>query len=113
MQTIIDKAKANGFKVYGFQKDREITQIFIANENGVCTVSLGLGGFSLSTCHKPQRNFGTGFGLEESLGDITVEDMNRAISVIKPHWAGSGYVKKWANWEEYVSRETILKYFEL
>lgn len=116
LQNVVETAKDNGFKVYGFQWGySEITQIFISNERGVCTVSADLGGLNLSSCHIPNKDFGTGFRLNESpLFEIPVEALKNAITIVKPCWAnGETPIIKFKNWSEYLEKESILKYFEI
>lgn len=118
MECAVKFAKDKGFKVYGFQHDQEISQVFIANNEGICTIhTTHFGLLDIATCHKPHQNFGTGFGLNdknEALAYLTTNDINNAIRIIKPYWEQrSGDIKKWANWEEYVQSDKILTYFEI
>ncbi len=116
LETAVALAKENGFQVYAFQKNTPISQVFITNESGVCTVSTDLSGMlNIGTCHKPCRNFGTGFRLnEDPIGEITVNYLNNAIKTVNPFWAkGSGSIVKYSNWEDYSNERTILTYFEI
>lgn len=115
LENAVELAKNNGFKVYAFQHNEKIAQVFIANENGVCTIGTDLSGMlNIGTCHKPCREFGTGFRLnEEPIEGLTVKDINHAIQTTRPYWARKGEVVKYSNWEDYLKRERILTYFEI
>lgn len=117
LRNVVEFAKNNGFQVYGFQYDKPISQVFIANEKGVCTVHVEwFGLLSIGSCHKPCREFGTGFGLldrNDLRTEFTVAELNYAILIVKPQWAKEGEVKKYSNWEEYVKSDKILTYFEI
>ncbi len=120
MECAVKFAKDKGFKVYGFQHDQEISKVFIANNEGICTIhTTHFGLLDIATCHKPCQEYGTGFGLNnknEALPSICVKDLNDAIRITRPHWLGDDggrKIKKWANWEEYVQSDKILTYFEI
>lgn len=115
LKNTVELAKSNGFQVYAFQKNEPITQIFIANESGVCTISTDLSGMlNIGTSHKPCRLFGTGFRLnKEPISELTIKYFENAIRTVKPYWAGNGEVIKYANWSDYLKTERVLTYFKL
>lgn len=75
------------------------------------------GGIRFSTVHKPCRECGTGFGLQDEPGIFkpTLEDAKGAF-IIAPHWARPkqrAAVKKWANWEQFAAhKESFCKIIE-
>lgn len=65
------------------------------------------GGVRFSTVHRPCRECGTGFCLQDDPGisSPTIEDAKKAF-IIAPNWANPGdraAVKKWANWEQFAA----------
>lgn len=58
---------------------------------------------SLTTCHKPSRQVGTGFAFDTPYG-IDGKAMQAALLCIAPHWATDSdraNVVKWKDWNEY------------
>ena len=83
-------------------KDKNIRQVFITLECGICTISTDLGGIRLCTVHKPNRHCGTGFMLDKDRDKIDMSDIKRACTTTAPDW-GKGYsehVKKYKTIEE-------------
>ena len=115
LKNAVELAKDRGFNVYAFQKAEPISQVFITNNNGVCTVSCEYHyGLNIGACHKPCRDFGTGFRLnEEPITEIHIEDITKAIQCIKPYWAKKGGVFKYRDWDDYLKTRTTLNYFEI
>lgn len=108
-------SKQRGYKCYGFQKDVAITQFFFVNsEDKIGTVQARWGGICLSTVHVPNKKYGTGFGLNGLHGFASPEDIDQAFATT-PEWAIRGVVKKYKNWDEYISTplNKILNYFEI
>ena len=65
------------------------------------------GGIRFSTVHRPCKECGTGFGLQDDPGisSPTLEDAKQAF-VIAPEWADHkdrAAVRKWANWEQFAA----------
>ena len=109
----VQTLKENGFKVYTACTDEDVSWAHFVKNNKVGYMQLSYwGGLTFSTCHKPCRNFGTGFGLYDynKSGNInpTIEDAEKAF-MIAPHWARPNdvaAVKKYSGWEEYSKRKT-------
>lgn len=113
---LVNMAKENGFKVYGFQENEPISQVFIVDtaSGGICTASASWGLLNYATVHKPCKGFGTGFRLNEEEEKADINKIKSAMAIVKPYWAkGISIVKKYSNFEEYVKLNSILKYFEL
>lgn len=116
LKDVVNMAKNNGYKVYAFQHNEKISQVFIVNNEGICSISADyFYGLNISTCHKPCRKFGKGFRLnEEPLNQISLNEINIAIRLNKPRWARQeGDVIKYSNWADYIKKNTILTYFEI
>ena len=116
LQEACQIAKERGYKVYTFESSysKTINQIFIENQKGqIGTVSDYYSGIRFGTVHKPTQGIGTGFGIGEEFETPQNLDIIFAHS---PNWAKSQdreKVKKYSNWKEYTSKETILNYYEL
>ena len=117
----VQTLKENGFKVYTACTDEDVSWAHFVKNNKVGYMQLSYwGGLTFSTCHKPCRNFGTGFGLYDhnELGNInpTIEDAEKAF-IFAPSWANGNLsdIKKYTSWDDYLNTPTnqILKYKEL
>ena len=109
----------NGFKVYVYDNDKErdfkITWLKISKENKIGNVQLNyFWGFDFSTCHKPNRETGTGFKLnDDGIINPTSKDAEETFNLY-PSWAkNKKSVIKYANPEEYFNSELILNYVEV
>lgn len=78
---------------------------------GYCQLSYFKCGISFSTVHKPNKNCGTGFGLDDSYTGVpspTIEDAERAF-ILAPNWAKKSdiqHVVKYKGFEEYLEAPT-------
>ena len=110
-------AKSRNYKCYAFQKNRNISQFFFENESGkIGTAHEHFGGITLGTVHKPNRNCGTGFRITDKNSDFASPENIDSAFILAPYWASRtdvAAVKKYKNWQEYASKETILNYFEI
>lgn len=119
LERVVEIAKANQYRVYAFQHDKPISQVFITNGRSIGTVSASYGGVSYSTVHKPDMNIGTGFGLSGDALDCdyaSIDKIRSCVHSVRPYWAtGERYanVHKWESWDKYQQKEKILKYFEV
>ena len=121
LQVVIGRAKAQGLQVWTFDSDdAEIKQVFVTDGTRIASISRILGGLSVSSVHKPCRECGTGFGLSGHWGETTMDDaikmLPAAMTMTAPSWATTAdraAVRKWASWEEYMNRETVLTYYQL
>lgn len=113
LQSVADMIKAAGMKVYisnwANASAKPTYFHFTDGDNiGYCQEAY-FGGITFSTVHKPCRECGTGFGLnEDGLYSPTVKDAKRSF-IHAPNWAKrTDYeaVKKYANWEEFTKRNT-------
>lgn len=104
--------KDNGFSVYWSKWSSSNAKpayfYFTDGANiGYCQEAY-FGGLSFSTVHKPCRECGTGFGLNESgtgIYEPTLKDAERAF-IVAPNWAKSNdvrAVRKYKSWEEYTN----------
>lgn len=118
LQQFADTLKAAGMRIfYSPYKDGRLSTYFYFTDGtniGYCQDAY-FGGIQFSTVHKPNKNCGTGFGLDENgIYEPTVEDALRAF-IIAPNWAkprDRQAVVKFKSWDEFFSRETILTYIE-
>ena len=108
----------NGFRVFvladgsgtwaHFSKDNKIGYVEFARHRG----------FKFTTVHKPNRQTGTGFGLQGSFEEIaspTITDAEQAL-IFAPHWAKKvdlDSVVKYRDVDEWQSKQSILKYTEV
>lgn len=102
--------KAAGMTVYyavWTHSDQKPTYFYFIDGNniGYCQEDY-FGGVKFSTVHKPCRECGTGFGLNEyGIFEPTIEDAKKAF-IIAPNWAkrnDAQAVRKYKGWEEYIS----------
>lgn len=115
---VIEIAKQNKYRVFAFQKNQPISQILIVSQSDkIGTISASYDGVSYGTIHKPCHKFGTGFGLSGYMASApaSLNMIKSCCEIVKPEWAGSGEVKKYKNWEDYVNTpiNRVLTYFEI
>ena len=112
LQKVTDLAKKMGYKVYK-NIDAETYIFIVSNDGKVGYVQEGPGGLSYSTCHKPNRESGSGFQIERNTLEVSEEIINRTFA-LGPYWATSkmlqGVVKE--TWKQHVKRST-LEYVEV
>lgn len=117
LEQVSNIAKEKGYKVYTFESSSiYINQIFFVDQLGrIGTASEYYGGITFGTVHMSKRNsgIGTGFGI----GGEFEEPSNLDIAFLHaPNWASSvdrSNVIKYKDWNDYLSKNTILKYYEL
>lgn len=115
IESVTKKSLENGFRVVIFQSEN-INQIFVENkEKNICTIHYGLGGLNIGTVHKPNRETGTGFSIKRDLGTIHIKTIDDACNTFASHWAGKSAksVNKYDSIDDYVSKQTVLKYREV
>lgn len=115
LQDLIDyaeKLKKNGFKIYTTEES-EICIFFENTEGklGYCECR-GISGFYFSTIHKPNIDSGTGYFTDREVSIPTIEHAERAL-MFCPNWRNRSSVIKYKNFEDYKSRNKILKYVEI
>jgi len=117
---IVEQAKAEGLKVYTFDKaDRgKIQQVWITD--GVHIASLSTRDIiciGTSTVHKGAEDIGTGFGIHTSdEHNVDLEAVKQAMRINAPSWATPkqrAAVRKYASWEEYANRNNWTTYTQL
>lgn len=116
----VKEVKEMGFKVYVYEKNVENpTYCFIEDNSGnIGYMQAGdYGGVRFSTVHKPNRECGTGFGLQmwdEALCNIETNDVINSFAMY-PKWATRkqrANVVKYKNFAEYQRLNKVLKYIE-
>lgn len=122
IREIAEQAKAEGLKVYTFDKASggKIEQVYITDGTKIATLhtcySICIG---TSTLHKPIRGsgIGTGFGLETSEEHtVNLEAVKKAMNTTAPRWATPtqrAAVRKYASWEEYTTANNWTTYTQL
>jgi hypothetical protein len=114
-----DKLKEVGLKIYyslwSSQPGKPSYFYFTDGENiGYCQEGY-FGGLRFSSVHKPCREAGTGFGLQDDPGlyTATVEDAKKAFTVAPAWWRGKRIaIKKYKDWNEYTEKNNSCKYVE-
>lgn len=121
LQDFAAKLLNNGFRllIYIPNDKRPVTWLhYELNGNlGYCQVDRWEYKLRFSTVHKPCREAGTGYGLNDEFEGIenpTIDDAKKAF-ILKPIWANkwhpSNFIpSKYKDLEEYMSHETVLKY---
>lgn len=107
----------NGFRllIYKGRNDQPVTWIIFEKEGklGYCQEGY-FGGLRFSTVHKPSREAGTGYGLNEEFGGEFEPTIQHALNtfISKPNWEINRHFTpvKYKSLEEYMAKETILKY---
>ena len=106
----------NDFKVYRTADKDQISYVFFEKDGNIGYVQEGNWGcLDFSTVHKPNRNTGTGYRInEEEVCKPTIKDAESTF-ISKPHWARDRLedIQKYRNFDEYKNRETVLKYVEI
>lgn len=113
---VSELAKNNGFQVWTFESTGSIKQVFITDGKNIGTCSADFSGVHFGTVHKPNRQCGTGFGLQsDHIINSTIDNIKESFC-FAPHWAtrkDMEAVKKYASWDEFLQEKTILKYYQL
>lgn len=115
LRELVTNLLIDGFKVYVFQ-DSKVSQIFFTEKEGrpgdIGTCSDRYGYLAYATVHRPNKQCGTGFMLEEESTDTTTETARRTCRTIVPTWWREAVPRRWSSFEEKASRE-ILTYREV
>lgn len=116
LSNVSNIAKAKGYKVYTFESSNcYIDQIFFVDQLGrIGSASQYFSGIVFHTIHISKRNsgLGTGFRIGEEFEDPKNLDISFSLC---PNWAinQSQSVTKYKNWNDYITKNSILKYYEL
>jgi hypothetical protein len=112
---VVRIAHKRGYKVYGFQSDKRISQVFIEDTNGrVGTCFATFGEIKLYTVHKNIRGSGVGTGFGDG-GNHHPEEIDLCFA-FAPSWVGRRdleRVVKYKSFDEYLKYNTILTYFPI
>lgn len=114
LKDVYTTAKKIGLKVFTFESTGTIKQIFFTNGTKIGTASASYGSVTFGTIHKPCKECGTGFGLDHDYNKTIEENINFALNCYAPGWASSSdrkAVKKYDDVNEYLNKQTILKYY--
>lgn len=108
MRAIVDAIHAEGLTVY-MRKSKD-TWMHFTDGTRIGYVQIDrMRGVSISTCHVPNKNCGTGFGIERRHdGKMNQQDIADSFA-IAPHWAYARdreSVVKFKNWEAFVKSAT-------
>ena len=111
----LKKIKSFGYKIYvseNFEKDCFLNYaiIFDGNKNFVL-VSFDIFGVKFTSCHKSNRESGTGFSLSDILTDkeISKELVDKFLKEKVPDWWDGSIPEFYKDFEEYL-KMSILKY---
>jgi len=113
LQDVADMLKKEGMKIYidnwKHSKSKPTYFHFTDGKNiGYCQTER-FGGVRFSTVHKPCKEAGTGFAIQDYLETIfnpTIEDARKAFSIIPAGYPLATYqdkIKKFKDWEEYAN----------
>lgn len=114
LENVVNIAKDNNLQVWTFESgDKYIKQVFITDDKNIGTCCAQYSGVRFGTVHKPNSVSGTGYGLQDDhIINATIEDIKESF-IHCPKWGKSGSVKKYEDWNEYLNRNTTLKYYQL
>ncbi len=116
-RALIDKFKKAGFNCYAYETGEKLSTNFVLEKNGLAYIQESyFSGWNLGTKHKPCTEFGTGFGMLDNVLDISPCDVEHAIKTIAPNWSRSenhGKIQKYEDFDDYLKKETILKYHKI
>lgn len=95
----------NDYKVIISESQSQKTYAHYWKDNKVGYVQAGQwGGIRICTVHKPNRNVGTGYSLnDEGIFEFDLKDLENAF-ILAPHWANRKdipFIKKYESFEEY------------
>jgi hypothetical protein len=111
--------KENGYTVIVCErKDNDLpTWLHFYKNGGMGYVQLDkYGRASFSIQYKPSREHGTGCGITDEFADLTLKNAEKATSNRLPNWfysRNSKPIQLWRSAEEFISKNTILKYYIL
>jgi len=120
MRDFIKELLDNGFKVYYYERERgPLTDVLIEKDNKIGYIQQDYfsGCLHFDTVHKPNRNVGTGFRMnDEPVCNPTIRHAESTFAQ-RPHWASGmdGEIKKYKSFDEYRKYpvNAILKYAEI
>lgn len=109
-------AKKAGYTVYTADDKEKLSWFYIVSKQGIGYIQAGdFGRVFYSTVHKPNRQCGTGFRINEEEQEASLEMINSTFAFC-PSWVREKRdieaVKKYKDWEEYLSQplKQILSY---
>ncbi|HQZ43655.1 MAG TPA: hypothetical protein PK735_12275 [Flavobacteriales bacterium] len=113
---IVAACKEDGLHVwtFGSESSRTIRQVFITDGEKIASVEDSYG-LRLSTVHKPNRECGTGFA-DNTVEAATPQMIRSTMATIAPRWATAkqrAAVVKYKNWEDFLSKDTVLDWYQL
>lgn len=107
-------AKEAGYKVFTYvPSGKYITNFHYSDGTNIAYIQADYSGLSISTVHKPNRVTGTGFGVAANILVNDLEDLKEGF-INYPNWAKSSdrqSVVKFAHLNDYINKESILKYY--
>ena len=120
IRAFADMLKENGFDIYIYDNKTGNRDFKFTKDGkiGYCSVDTDYrddNRLRFSTVHKPNRQTGTGYGLQmphEGIVNPTIKDAEQAF-IFAPHWATSTDLKsivKYANMDEFLKKEAILNW---
>lgn len=113
LKEVYDLCKKLGLKMFTSQAPENISYFFISDGEKIAYCESKYGCASFSTVHKPNRQCGTGFGLDYDTSKTLEQNILFALNCFAPAWASNSdrqAVKKYTSDKEYLKRETVLKY---
>lgn len=114
LKEVYDKVKEMKLQAFTWESKGEIKQFFFTDGLKIGTCSASYGSVSFGSVHRPCKECGTGFGFDYDLNKSLIENINYSLNINYPQWATNSQkeaVKKYKNAEEYINKETILKYY--
>ena len=114
LHDFVTELKKNGFDVYTSSKDNGYSYCFFVKDDKIGYVESDyFFGLNFSTVHKPCQAFGTGFGLNRAVTEPKIENALQCFMVCPDtyrNYKGVETIKKYSDWAEYISKNTILSY---
>lgn len=122
LKNLADSLKAEGLRVFvsSYSSIKESKSSYFHFTDGInigYAESPYFGGIKFSTVHKPCRQCGTGFAMNdymESIDSPTTKDA-KACFITAPNWASPSdraAVIKYKNWDEYAAKNNTCTYIE-
>lgn len=110
MSEYIKVLKNAGFKVFMYEGAK--TNCHFVKNDELGYVEEHREKFKFSSVHKPNQTTGTGFGMGEGTYEPTAEMAERTCKMFCPNWGRQNFntVKKYKSAEEYMKKESVLKY---
>lgn len=116
--SILKKIKSFGNKIYVSEKFKEDCFLNYAivsdKDKNFAFISFDIFGAKFSSCHKPNRESGTGFTLSDILTDkeISKELVDKFLKERVPDWWKGSTPEFYKDFEEYL-KTSILKYKDI